>query len=139
VRLAVDTNILISALLKKSLSRKLWFEAEIELCAPEYVVDELHESEAEILEKFDGSPTEFAKLENLLLKKIKLIRAETLLPFLSASRTIIEDEGDLAFIACALYLGCDIWSNDKDLKKQNTVKVLNTTEIREELKNTTSR
>lgn len=133
MRLAVDTNILISALLKKSLSRKLWFEAEIELCAPEYVVDELHESEAEILEKFDGSPTEFAKLENLLLKKIKLIRAETLLPFLSASRTIIEDEGDLAFIACALYLGCDIWSNDKDFKRQGRIRAWTTEELAKEL------
>ena len=43
------------------------------------------------------------------------------------------DEKDTHYVALALKLNCQIWSNDNDLKKQNKkVKVYNTRELLEE-------
>ena len=45
------------------------------------------------------------------------------------AKEISPDPDDVPYLALALKLGCAIWSNDKELKKQSVVKVYNTQEI----------
>lgn len=61
-----------------------------------------------------------------------IVPNEITLPFRKSALEIIKDIDidDTLFIACALaFPDSIIWSEDKKLKKQNKIKVLNTKEI----------
>lgn len=45
------------------------------------------------------------------------------------AKQISPDPYDMEYVALALAKNCAIWSNDKELKKQNKVKVYSTTEL----------
>ncbi len=45
------------------------------------------------------------------------------------AKSICPDPDDIQYFALALKLGCPIWSNDKALKEQNTVEVISTGEL----------
>jgi len=72
-------------------------------------------------------------LLSLILTRVKLVSPELLetnkLEALEIAKSI-NDLDDLLFIACALtYSDSAIWSNDKDLKRQSKVKVMDTKEF----------
>jgi predicted nucleic acid-binding protein len=76
-------------------------------------------------EAFDG-------LFSLILRKVTLVPLETLTPFKNTAEEIIKqiDQKDCLFIACALaYPGSIFWSDDKALKRQDAIRVINTTEL----------
>jgi len=52
---------------------------------------------------------------------------------LKEAKSISPDPDDSDFFALALKLNCPIWSEEKKLKKQLEVKVVNTSELIEEL------
>ena len=75
---------------------------------------------------------DFDKLLTLILRKVLIVPSSTLLPFKTQALRIIKgiDSDDAVFIACALaYPDSIIWSDDKMLKKQDKVKIVNTNEI----------
>ncbi len=49
MKLVVDANILFSALLRKGLTRHLWFHPEVQLFAPEFILNEALSHQAELL------------------------------------------------------------------------------------------
>ncbi len=75
---------------------------------------------------------EFNTLFKLILSKVLVVSDVVLEPYYEKALEIVKniDPDDALFIACALaYPDSIIWSNDKDLKKQTKIKVLNTKEI----------
>lgn len=75
---------------------------------------------------------EFDKLLELLLKRVILVSIEDLKMHKEEALEIVKDidQDDAMFIACALaYPESIIWSDDKKLKKQNKVEIMNTIEI----------
>ena len=54
--------------------------------------------------------------------------------FKDKADSISPDPNDTQYFALALKLNCPIWSNDKKLKEQSEIKVLNTSELIELLK-----
>jgi len=48
-----------------------------------------------------------------------------------ASKLLAEHKKDVPYLALALKYNCSVWSYDKNIKKQNKVKVCNTKEILE--------
>ena len=78
------------------------------------------------------SGEDFSKLLQLILKKVVIVPNEVLIPYRKEAFEIVKniDPDDVLFVACALaYHNSIIWSNDRKLKKQSRVKVLNTKEI----------
>ena len=75
---------------------------------------------------------DFKKLLQIILKKVMVVPNEVLIPYKSDASNITKDidPDDAMFFACALaYSESILWSDDKKLKKQAKVKVLNTQEI----------
>jgi len=51
-------------------------------------------------------------------------------PFIEKAEKISPDPKDVPYLALALKLRCNLWSNDRDLKeKQNTIQVYSTEEL----------
>ena len=103
MELVVDTNVLISAIIKSSKSRELLCSQKLVLFAPEHIISESLSNKEEIIGKAGISESEFNELLAILLSKINLA--------LSIAKNI------------------PLWSNDKELKEQSLVKVLSTEEI----------
>jgi len=132
MEIIIDSNIIFSALIKNSKTRKLIIEYENYFLFPEYIFFELQNHKNELLEKSQMNKKDFNKLLEIILMKVKVIPASKLIPYKVEAHEIIKDIdiNDIEFIACALaYQNSIIWSDDKALKKQSTIKILNTKEI----------
>ena len=76
--------------------------------------------------------SDFNRLLQLILQKVVIIPNEVLSLYKKEAFEITKkiDIDDAVFIACALtYPKSIIWSNDKKLKMQDKIKILNTAEI----------
>ena len=123
---------LFSALIKDSTTRMLILEYEDLLLFPSLVLEEAQEHLNELLKKSGMKSADFNSLLKLILNKVKIVPTETLYQHRNEALEIVKgiDPDDAIIVACALANpGSIIWSNDKGLKKQNKVKVLNTAEI----------
>ncbi len=131
MHVVLDTNILFSALIKDSTTRKLILEYEGIFLFPEYIFEEAKKYKEEILQKSEMSADDFNKLLALILKKVIIVPYEVLEPYRQEAYELVKniDINDTLFIACALaYEESIIWSNDSHLKKQSRIKVINTAE-----------
>ena len=132
MKIVIDSNILFSALTKDSKTRRIILEYEGLFLFPQYIFEEMEKHIELLLKKSRLSKQEFNTLLTILLKKVVVVPNGILLPFRKQALEIVKeiDKDDVLFIACALaYPESIIWSNDKKLKKQKSVKVLNTEEI----------
>lgn len=132
MKVVIDANILFSALIKDSITRKLILEYDEQFIFPSYVFIEMEKHKDEILKKSKMSKKDFNELLRLLLQKIMIVPDEVLLHHQKEAYELIKDidPDDELFIACALSQSTSIlWSNDKRLKSQYKVKVLDTSEM----------
>lgn len=130
----IDSNVLFSALVRNSLTRRLILEYDGLFLFPAFIFSEMEKHKDELIKKSGMIPEDFNKLLQLILNKVMIILSEILYPYRKEALEIIKDIDidDVTFIACALaYPDSILWSDDKKIKKQSKVKVLNTTEIKE--------
>lgn len=128
----LDSNILFSALIKDSITRKIILNYNGFFYMPSFVFDEINKHKKEIFQKSGLKQEEFGILMEVLLAKIRVIPKYKLLPFKNKSASIARniDPNDAVFIASVLaYPGSILWSDDKNLKKIEGIRVLNTKEI----------
>ncbi len=128
----VDVNILISALIKDSTTRKYLLTCEQNLCFPERSLQKIRKYKTLIQKKSGLSDFDFFKLFSSLLQCIRIISDEELLIFWDKAKEIMEDidKEDVVFIAAALSQeNSIIWSDDKHFEKQDKVLVLKTKDM----------
>ncbi len=133
----IDANILFSALIKNSKTREIILKSDEFFLFPSYIFIEMQKHKDDLLKKSGMLEKEFRRLLQLILSKVLIVPNEVLIPYQKAAWEIIKDidPKDVLFVACALsYPNSVIWSNDKRLKKQTKVKILNTQEIVDLLK-----
>lgn len=132
MKIIIDSNILFSALIKDSKTRRIILEYEGFFLFPQYIFEEMEEHIGELLKKSKLPKNDFNTLLAIILKKVMIIPNNALLPYRSKALGIVKevDKDDVLFVACALaYPDSIIWSNDKRLKNQKSVRVLNTKEM----------
>jgi len=132
MRLVADANVFFSAFIKTGLTRKLWFDARIELFAPRFIVEEFIAHASEITHKSGLNTDDSAVLFDLLIHKMKFVEESELLHYASAAKHLVCDEDDEAYVACALAANTDIWSHDRHLK-QPRIRVWKTAELAKQL------
>jgi len=128
----LDSNIFISALIKDSTTRKLITKSKEPLVIPEYFFQEVRKHEKDILSKSGLKEEDYHRLLYKLLQYILIIPNEIISPFKKEALEIVKDIDidDALFVACALaFPNSIIWSDDKKLKEQNKINILNTKEI----------
>jgi len=132
MNIIIDSNVLFSALIKDSLTRRIILEYEKLFLFSLFIFEEMEEHKQELLNKSKMNKEEFEILLSLILKKVIVVPYETLSPFKDKALKLVKDidKDDIIFVACALaYKDSIIWSDDKGLKKLKNIKVLNTREI----------
>ena len=132
MNIIIDSNALFSALIKNSKTRRIILDYDGFFLFPSFIFIEMQKHEDELLEKSGLSIEDFKKLLRLIIKKVVIVPNEVLVPYKNEAYDIVKniDPDDALFVACALaYPNSVIWSDDKKLKRQTKVKVLNTQEI----------
>lgn len=129
MRVTVDANVLFSCLIKDSQTRKLFFNPELMIFAPEFIVDELAKYVLEIKNKSGLSDSELLLLIDKVFGQIRIVPDKDLRPFLPAAASLISDPKDWLYLSCALSQDTSIWSNDAGFKVQNRVRTVTTKEL----------
>ncbi len=132
MRLVVDTNILISALIKDSITRELLLFPSMEFLLPEYALQEIETHKSHISKQSNLSNDEIDIVLSVLLENICIVPASEIKPHLEKAEKIIGsiDPSDVPFVALALSIKNDgIWSNDKHFEKIKGVKVWKTSDL----------
>ena len=129
MRLAVDSNILAAALIRKGTTRSLFLRADLELFLPDFSLEEVRDHREEYQEKAGLDENEFDILLQTILESFTVVPLKTYAGFEEHAKEISPDVTDWPFFALAPALGCPIWSNEKRLKRQSTVEIYSTTEL----------
>lgn len=134
MRIVVDTNILLSALIKDSITRKIIVESGWNFYYPEMSFHEIRKYKNLVLRKSKMSEDEYNKLLDLLLKHINIVPDERIINNLEEAKGVIShiDPDDVVFIAVGLGISDSIiWSDDSDFDKQDKIKTLKSGAITE--------
>jgi len=132
MKLVLDSNIIFSALIKKSTTRNIILSDVFELHAPEYIFSEITKHKELLLKKSKMNEEELDVLLLLLQKHIRLVPKEKYNENMVAlAEDILKDIDitDSPFLALAMALNCSIWSNDGHFKQQDRVEVHTTKEL----------
>lgn len=135
MRLIVDSNIFFSLLIKDSITRKIFTHLDAEFLVIPLTFDEINRYKNEIMEKGKISEETVYSLLNQTFNRCTFIEDETLLPCWEEAKKIMDpvDPNDTPFIAAALALCVEIWSDDAHFMKQKKIKVWRTRELAKRL------
>ena len=132
MKIVIDSNILFSALIKDSITRRIILDYENQFLFPSYIFGEMEIHKTELLTKSKMKEKDFEELLSLLIRKVIIIPNELLLHYKKEAYQIIKDidPDDVIFIASALaFTDSVIWSDDKKLKQQSKIRIINTNEM----------
>ncbi|MBI5554068.1 MAG: PIN domain-containing protein [Candidatus Diapherotrites archaeon] len=129
MKVTLHANVLFAALIREGTTRRIWFNPELNLCAPALLVSELTKYSELILRKSGRKQSDFEQLLEHTLEQITLIADQELTPYLPAAATLSNDPKDWLYLACALREDTLLWSNDKEFRKQRRIKVKTTEEM----------
>jgi predicted nucleic acid-binding protein len=139
IRLVVDTNTLMSALLKdNSITAKLLKSEFFDLYYPEDGLREIEYYKKYMISKRKRTLQKqcFDYALKFILESIRIISSELYSQRMKDAYEVMKeiDEKDTPFLALALQLNCPVWSNDKHFKHQDIADAYTTVEVVELLK-----
>ena len=129
----VDANIIVSLLISKGSKHKLFFSGKVELISPDFVLFEISKHWKELCGKSKMSESDIKSELFAVRIQTKTESLSEVKEFMNEALKISPDKDDAEYFALALKHKCPIWSEDKRLKKQSEVEVLNTRELLEKL------
>jgi predicted nucleic acid-binding protein len=129
MRVVADTSEMFSFFNEKSKARELSLSTKLSLQAPKFSLDEINEHKDKIIKSFSLTEPQFVLVKKLLNTVVKFAGEKEYSKLLSEAKEVSPDPDDVDFFALALKSKIPLWSEDKELKKQSRVKVLNTKEL----------
>jgi predicted nucleic acid-binding protein len=131
MKLVIDANVVISALIADSKTRELIVTVEPDLLTPAFVHDEIENYENLIVEKSGIEPDRVAQFIDLLFQYIEVIPASEFYPAIERADEAIgdTDPDDVLYLACAIACDAAIWSDDSDFDEQDMVEAYTTSDV----------
>jgi len=131
MKLVIDANVVISALIADSKTRELIVTLEPGLLTPAFVYDEIETHEDLIVEKSGMEPDRVAQFIDLLFQYIVVVPADDLSPAIETAKREIgdTDPDDVLYLACAVASDAAIWSDDSDFDEQDLVERYSTSDV----------
>jgi len=132
MRLVVDTNRIVAALVKDSTSRKILFSDKIDFLTIEITGQEIEEHRQELLDKTRLTDERLNLALSFLFSRIFVVSDIVVESKMDEAKKIMDalDPDDTPFIALALAVENDgIWSDDKHFKQQNTIRIWETKDL----------
>lgn len=131
MELVLDANVLFSALIKDSHVRHFLMLSGDTFYAPEFILEEIdrHLDEIEAKSGIPGNEIKGILRDLVIVSNIKIIPEEEFREYIEKAKEFSPDGDDTVYLALALKMKCGLWSNDKELKKQEEVKVYSNEEV----------
>ena len=138
MRLVLDTNILFTYFWENSAFRDICNNENAEFFAPVFALKEIDKYKEEIIRKTHITLIEFVAMRKEMGSHITFIDEKNYKKYYKEIKVSLkalpvkEQEEileDVDFLAIAHMICCPLWSNDKLLKNQKDITVLNTDEI----------
>ena len=131
MKLVIDANVVISALIANSKTRELIVTLEPDLLTPAFVYDEIENYEDLIVEKSGMNPNRVAQFIDLLFQYIDVVPASEFYPSIESADDAIgdTDPDDVLYLACAVASDAAIWSDDSDFDEQSMVETYTTSDV----------
>jgi len=131
MKLVIDANVVISALIADSKTRELIVTLEPDLLTPAFVYDEIESYEDLISEKSGMNPNRVAQFIDLLFQYIDVVPASEFYPAIESADDAIgdTDPDDVLYLACAIANDAAIWSDDSDFNEQSMVETYSTSDV----------
>jgi len=131
MKLVIDANVVISALIADSKTRELIVTLEPDLLTPAFVHDEIENYEELIVNKSGMGPDRVAQFIDLLFQYIEVVPAEDFYPAIESADAEIgdTDPDDVLYLACAIASDATLWSDDSDFDEQNLVETYSTSDV----------
>ncbi len=128
--MVADTNCIISALIRNSVSRKIIINTNFKFYTPDFTLEEVRKHKSLICEKAGITEEDFEILIMLLFEKIEIVPKQEYERFINTSKHLTDDIDDVPFFACAIAIKPEgIWSDDKHFEKQNQIKNYKTKDL----------
>jgi len=128
MRLVIDTSVVFLLFKKNSFVLDFVKRHDLELYAPDAMINELDKHSEKICRLSNISFKQFDELK--LLLETLIISRPVAKELLSKSLLMISDKKDAPFLALALEMGIPIWSNDQHFKEQKLVPVYSVIELK---------
>lgn len=125
----IDTNVLISALIRDSVTREIIMYSGLGFYYPEISLHELRKHRKLILKKSGLSEEEYESILGKLFEYVLLIPTEEIEKKLGEAKSVMLhiDPDDVVFIAAALaYSDSIIWTDDAHFERQSRIRVAKT-------------
>jgi predicted nucleic acid-binding protein len=129
MKLILDNNVLFSLLKPDSSASKIFEFIDAEFIAPSFILHESAKYEEECLKKSKLPKEKFNERKQKIFSQIKFIEFSEYTSFIEEAVKNIPDKDDAPYFALALKTKLPVWSNDKELKKQDKVTVLSTEDL----------
>lgn len=132
MRLVLNTNILISALIKDSVIRKVLLLPFFEWLLPEYALEEINSHINIISDKSNLGKEEIDLVLRILLDNVTIVSKHEMKDFLSKADKKIGyvDKKDIPFVALAYAISNDgIWTEDRHFEILKDIKIWKTKDI----------
>ncbi len=128
MKLIVDSNILFSALIRDSTTRRIILHIDAELISVAFFEKEMLKHKKMLLQKSSLNEIEFDLLLEKLKSKIVFLDDKIITAKFEEAYEIMKkiDPQDSPFLAAALATNSDIWSDDNHFGKQHRVKIWKT-------------
>jgi len=109
LKLIIDTNIILKALIKGSKVRVILLSPNHQFYVPEYAVEEVEKHLPLLVEKTGLSEEEIKLTLSILLTNIQIVPSENILAKRNEAEKIMGsiDKDDIPFIAASLSIACD--------------------------------
>jgi len=124
MKILVDANRIVAALLKQSTTRNILLDEAFEFVSPDYILSEIEEHRDELQQKAKLMKEEFDILLALLFERITILPKSSYASFIDDCKETIEDIDDVPYLAaCLASKSLGIWSHDPHILKQKRVGV----------------
>lgn len=124
MKVVIDANVLISALLSGGATSDALFAGRVEFIAPLFILREVNKYWDDIAERSGISENELKQELEEIKPQITFFSSVEYNEFLSQAYKILPDPKDVAYFALALKFNCPIWSYDPHFFMQTEIRVL---------------
>ena len=124
MKVVIDCNRIIAALIKESTTRDIIFNKNFDFFAPNYILIEINKYKSFIIDKAKISEENFDILLSLIFQNIIVIPKNIYNKFIKKFKYKIKDQKDIPYLAAAFAIKADgIWTHDTDFKDQKEIQI----------------
>jgi predicted nucleic acid-binding protein len=129
MNLVLDNNILFSIMNPESMNSFIFEYLDLKFFAPVFIIKEFEKYKDNCFKKSGLSRRNFEDRKKEIFSRINFVELSEFRKFVEGAKDFCPDKDDVFYFGLCLKLDLSLWSNDKLLKEQKEVLVLDTRDV----------